>query len=70
MKYKTYFEVIFISLAEVKFNNDSAQFEFGAKCCTLYRLWNSEVRGHNKYGSTPPPPHSRDCFTYQRVLYL
>ena len=30
MKYKTYFEVILISLDEAKFNNDSEQFEFGA----------------------------------------
>ena len=31
MKYKTYFEVILISLGEAKFNNDSEQFEFGAR---------------------------------------
>ena len=30
MKYKTYFEMILISLSEVKFNNDSEQFEFSA----------------------------------------
>ena len=35
MKYKTYFEVILFSFDEVKFNNDSEQFEFGthaARC--------------------------------------
>ena len=30
MKYKTFFEVILISLYEAKFNNNSEQFEFGA----------------------------------------
>ena len=30
MKYKTYYEVVLISLNEVKFFNDCEQFEFGS----------------------------------------
>ena len=59
MKYKTYLEIIFISLDEAKYNKESEQFEFDTHTERASKKW------------LKAPPHPCNCFApNQKVLYI